>query len=405
VAEARERLFTIDGRRFDALPAPPGLHVVATPIGNLRDITLRGLETLAGADLILCEDTRHSAKLLQHFAISTPRQPLHEHNERARIAPLLELLRAGQALALISDAGTPLLSDPGFPLVRAARDAGLPVHAVPGPSALLAALGTAGLPTDRFTFVGFLPPKSGQRASRLSTLSNALETLVFYESPRRLGPTLAAMAEAFGPDREAAVALELTKRFERLERGTLGELSTLHAGGDTKGEAVILVAGRTEPAVAEDWPAALDAALGEMPLRAAVETVAARFGLKRKEVYDAALARKSAEREGRRAEALAGWFLRLKGYRIIAERVRTPLGEIDLVARRFGTTVFVEVKTRRRAASHEEVLHAVNGGRIVRAAAIFVSRNPWLADQPMRFDVISLAPGGWPRHFVNAFEG
>ncbi|MGN6103037.1 MAG: 16S rRNA (cytidine(1402)-2'-O)-methyltransferase [Devosia sp.] len=286
--------YFIGGVAFAAPELAPGLYVVATPIGNLRDITLRALETLAAADVVLCEDTRTSARLLEHFGIRTARRPLHEHNERQRIEPILADLGRGARIALISDAGTPLLSDPGFPLVRAARAAGLPVFAVPGPSALLAALAVAGLPTDRFTFVGFLSAKAGARANALAALRDRPETLVFYESPRRLAETLAAMAEIFGGDRVAAVALELTKRFERVSSGPLEALVAEFAGAETRGEAVILVAGgEAAGAPAEDWQAALAAALAGQPLRAAVDEVAARFGLKRKEVYDAALALKA----------------------------------------------------------------------------------------------------------------
>jgi 16S rRNA (cytidine1402-2'-O)-methyltransferase len=290
-----ERSYAVEGVRFAAGPLAPGLHVVATPIGTLRDITLRALETLAAADLVLCEDTRHSARLLDHYAIRAVRQPLHEHNERGRIEAVLGEMAAGKAVALISDAGTPLLSDPGFPLVRAARAAGLDVFAIPGPSALLAALATAGLPTDAFTFIGFLPPKAGARTGALETLAERRETLVFYESPRRLGKTLAAMAETFGADRGAAVALELTKRFERIEGGSLGELAARFADAETRGEAVVLVAGAAEAPAPEaaDWHEALREALGAEPLRTAVEAVAATYGLKRKDVYAAALALKA----------------------------------------------------------------------------------------------------------------
>lgn len=285
--------YHLTGQRFQAPALPPGLYVVATPIGNLRDITIRALETLAAADLILCEDTRQSAKLLDHFGIKTHRTALHEHNERERIANILEKLGEGQAIALISDAGTPLLSDPGFPLVRAVREAGFEAFAVPGASALLAALTVAGLPTDRFTFIGFLPPKSGARINALAHLASTTETLVFYESPRRLAATIAAMAETFGADREAAVALELTKRFERVLRGTLGELATELAAGETKGEAVILVAGAREAELNENvWQQALEKALETQPLRTAVDEITAQFSLKRKQVYDAALALK-----------------------------------------------------------------------------------------------------------------
>ena len=286
--------FFIAGATLDAPPLAPGLYVVATPIGNLRDITIRALETLAAADVVYCEDTRMSARLLDHYGIRTPKKALHEHNERARADAVLDDLRRGGKVALISDAGTPLLSDPGFPLVRAAREADLPVFAIPGPSALLAALATAGLPTDAFTFIGFLPAKAGQRANALGPLAARTETLVFYESPRRIGDTLAALAEAFGPDRPAAVALELTKRFERLHRGTLATLAAEFATDETRGEAVILVAGAvTTETPAESWQAALAEALAGQPLRAAVDEITQTYGLKRKEVYDAALALKA----------------------------------------------------------------------------------------------------------------
>lgn len=288
--------FFIAGAALDAPPLAPGLYVVSTPIGNLRDITIRALETLAAADVVYCEDTRLSARLLDHYGIRTPRKALHEHNERARADAVLDDLRRGGKVALISDAGTPLLSDPGFPLVRAAREADLAVFAIPGPSALLAALATAGLPTDAFTFIGFLPAKSGQRANALTPLAARTETLVFYESPRRIGDSLAAMAEAFGADRPAAVALELTKRFERLHRGPLADLAASFASDDTKGEAVILVAGATEGEIStSDWQAALADALAGQPLRAAVDEITETYGLKRKEVYDAALALKAQE--------------------------------------------------------------------------------------------------------------
>jgi 16S rRNA (cytidine1402-2'-O)-methyltransferase len=281
---------------FEAPPLAAGLYVVSTPIGNLRDITLRALETLAAADLVLCEDTRHSAHLLDHFGITTRRQALHEHNERARVDAVLAMVAAGQAVALISDAGTPLVSDPGFVLVRAAREAGLPVFAAPGASALLAALAVSGFATDRFSFIGFLPAKSEARREAAQALAPRPETLVFYESPRRLDDTLGALADLFGGDRPACVALELTKRFERLERGTLAELAARFSQGETRGEAVIIVAGAPDRAPdAGEWQAALAEALADQPLRGAVDAIAARFGLKRKEVYDAALALKAGQ--------------------------------------------------------------------------------------------------------------
>jgi 16S rRNA (cytidine1402-2'-O)-methyltransferase len=284
--------YHIAGTPFEAPPLAPGLYVVATPIGNLRDITIRALETLAAADLVLCEDTRTSAKLLDHYGIRTARSPLHEHNERARIEPLIADLSAGKRIALISDAGTPLVSDPGFPLVRAVQEAGLPVFAVPGASSVLAALSIAGLPTDAFTFVGFLPARQEAREKAVVAYTMRRETLVFLESPRRLADTLAAMARQLGDERQAVVALELTKRFERVHRGTLTHLAwEFGQMEEVKGEAVILVAGAgDDEAVGEmDWMAALSDALTTQPLRAAVDLVAESYGVKRKEVYDAAL--------------------------------------------------------------------------------------------------------------------
>ena len=281
------------GTAFAAPPLAPGLYVVATPIGNLRDITIRALETLAAVEAVLCEDTRTSAKLLDHYGIKAKRVAFHEHNERGKAEDIAARIAVGAAIALISDAGTPLLSDPGYPLIRVLAEQNLPVFPIPGASALLSALVVAGLPTDAFAFHGFLPPKAGARANALKKYVDSRETLVFYESPRRLADTLSSMAEAFGP-RQAAVSLELTKRFERTLRGTLAELAEAFADNEIKGEAVIVVAGAEDIATpTEDWQAALAEAMQEQPLRAAVDEIAARFGLKRKDVYDAALALKN----------------------------------------------------------------------------------------------------------------
>lgn len=295
-APDQKKGFFIGGATFEAPQLAPGLYVVSTPIGNLRDITVRALETLAAADLVLCEDTRMSSRLLAHYGIRTPKRALHEHNERAKAEGIAAEIAAGKIFALISDAGTPLLSDPGFPLVRTLREENLPVFAVPGPSALLSALAVAGLPTDAFSFVGFLPTKAGARGKTIAALRGRMETLVFYESPRRLDDALAALAEHLGAGRQAAVALELTKRFERVHRGTLADLAQEFAGAETKGEAVIVVAGADAPETPEeaDWQADLVAALADQPLRSAVDAVAQKYGLKRKDVYDAALALKAA---------------------------------------------------------------------------------------------------------------
>jgi len=223
------------------------LYIVATPIGNLDDITLRAIRVLSEVDLIAAEDTRHSKILLQHLGISTKTTAFHEHNERARTAELLLLLRGGQCIALISDAGTPLVNDPGFRLVRAAHAAGIRVEPVPGPCAAVAALSVAGLPTDRFVFEGFPPARPQARSAFFEKLKSEPRTLIFYETPHRLKASLTAMTGAFGPQREAVVARELTKKFETILYGTLAELaeSLVPEGSDARprGEFVVLVHG------------------------------------------------------------------------------------------------------------------------------------------------------------------
>src|SRR6202167_5927173 len=214
--------FTALGMRAEADPIAPGLHVGATPIGNLRDITLRAIATLAAADAVIAEDARVSRHLLAHYGVTTPLIAYHEHNAAAVRPQLLARLADGAALALISDAGTPLVSDPGYKLVADALAAGIAVTGVPGPSAVLAALVVAGLPTDRFFFEGFLPPKSPARRARINELAFVPGTLVFFESPRRLVEMLADLAAELG-DRDAAVARELTKLYETIRRGTLRE--------------------------------------------------------------------------------------------------------------------------------------------------------------------------------------
>ncbi|MFZ5537379.1 MAG: 16S rRNA (cytidine(1402)-2'-O)-methyltransferase [Pseudomonadota bacterium] len=229
------------------------LYVVATPIGNLTDWSPRAREVLASVDLIAAEDTRHSRKLLQHFGIATPLTAMHAHNEQQRVEDLLGRLRGGQSLALISDAGTPLLSDPGFPLVRAALRAGVRVSPIPGPSAAMAALSVCGLPSDRFTFEGFLPAKGTARKARLAELLDETRTLIFFEAPHRLLDALRDMAAVLGVEREATLARELTKTFETVRLGTLGALADWVAGDEDqqRGECVILVRGAS-PLVAEE---------------------------------------------------------------------------------------------------------------------------------------------------------
>jgi 16S rRNA (cytidine1402-2'-O)-methyltransferase len=278
----------------DALAAPlaPGLYVVATPIGNLADVSLRALAVLARADVIAAEDTRHSRKLLTHFGISSALTPYHEHNAAKERPKLLARIRAGAAVALISDAGTPLVSDPGYKLVREALDGGLSVTSIPGASAVMAALTSVGLPTDTFLFGGFLPVKSGARRKRLEELKPAPATLLLFETGSRLSKSLADMADVLGA-REAAVAKELTKLHETVTRGTLDRLAAETGAAALKGEFVVVIA---PPAAVdaeasdEAIAAALQKALAEMSFRDAVREVAERFGLKRARVYDLGLA-------------------------------------------------------------------------------------------------------------------
>ena len=215
------------------------LYIVATPIGNLRDISLRAIETLKAVDVIACEDTRQTAKLLQRHEIRKSLVSLHEHNERQRTPELLERLKAGASIALVSDGGTPLISDPGWWLVRQAINEGVPVSWIPGPTALIGALALSGLPTDRFVFEGFLPAKPGARRKRLEALKGESRTVVLYESPHRLMKTLREIAEVFG-DAPAAVSRELTKMFEDVNRGTISELIAHFERRAPRGELVIV---------------------------------------------------------------------------------------------------------------------------------------------------------------------
>lgn len=277
-----------------ALSAPAlesALYIVSTPIGNLRDITIRALETLAAADVIACEDTRVTGILTQRYGLKARLLPYHEHNADKQRPKLLAVLAEGGAVALVSDAGTPLVSDPGYRLVRDVVAEGHKVVPIPGASALLAGLVGAGLPSDTVCFAGFLSQKDGQKRSRLNELKSIVGTLVFYESPRRLGATLAVMAEELGADREASVARELTKRFETFERGTLSELAEVFSGEAPKGEIVILVGppGQAEEASADDIDTLLRQALADMPVSAAAKSVAKETGGDRNEIYKRAL--------------------------------------------------------------------------------------------------------------------
>ncbi len=267
------------------------LYVVATPIGNLEDLSPRARDALAHVALIAAEDTRHTAKLLSHFGIRTPLVSLHDHNEAERTPGLIEKLSAGASLALVSDAGTPLVSDPGYQLVRAARAAGICVSPVPGACALIAALSASGLPTDRFVFDGFLPQKSAARQARLVELAGEMRTLVFYESVHRLVESLGDMAQTFGGERSAVIARELTKLHESLRDGTLQALaawakSDSHIG---KGEVVVLVAGAAPESDVRDADAVLAVLLEELPVKQAAVLAAKLTGGKRNALYRRAL--------------------------------------------------------------------------------------------------------------------
>jgi 16S rRNA (cytidine1402-2'-O)-methyltransferase len=279
-------------RGLAAGPLPAGLYVVATPIGNLADITLRALSVLAKADLIYCEDTRHSRTLLAHYGIAGPTRPYHEHNAERERPRVLAELAAGKSVALISDAGTPLISDPGYKLVRAAVAEGHRVTSLPGPSAALAALVAAGLATDAFLFAGFLPPKRKARQARLAELKGVPATLVFFEAPSRLADSLADIADVLA-GRDAAVARELTKLYEEVRRGTPAELAAWAADAAPRGEMVVLVGPPVAEAVSDAAiTARLEPLLADMSLSDAARAVADDLGIGRGRAYALGLALK-----------------------------------------------------------------------------------------------------------------
>jgi 16S rRNA (cytidine1402-2'-O)-methyltransferase len=285
------RVYRVDGREIAARPLSAGLYLVATPIGNLGDVTLRALETLAAADLVACEDTRVTARLLERYGIRTALTPYHDHNAAAARPKILARIRDGGAVALVSDAGTPLVSDPGYRLVRAAQDEGLAVTAVPGPSAVLAALAVAGLPTDRFFFEGFLPPKDAARRARIAELARIPATLVQFETGPRIADALAALAAGLG-ERTAAVCRELTKLHEEVRRDTLAALADAYAAGaETRGELVLVIAApQARAPSAEEIDELLRQALRTQTVKDAVGAVAAATGEPRAQVYRRALA-------------------------------------------------------------------------------------------------------------------
>jgi 16S rRNA (cytidine1402-2'-O)-methyltransferase len=268
---------------------PGTLYVVSTPIGNLGDLTVRAAEVLRTVDAVLCEDTRHSRRLLDHIGSTVPALAYHEHNEARATPGLVARLLDGGTLAMVSDAGTPLLSDPGARLVRAALDAGVTVTPIPGASALLAALVASGLDATRFTFYGFLARKGRERREALAEVAALRHTAVLYEAPGRVDETLAELAELCGPERPAAVARELTKQFEEVRRGTLGELAAYYAGASVRGEVVLVVGGRSAEADAPD-PARVQERVRSLHLsgtssRDVARALVEEFGLPRNEAY------------------------------------------------------------------------------------------------------------------------
>lgn len=267
----------------------PGLYIVATPIGNLGDLSPRAAHILSNAAVVAVEDSRVTAGLLRHIGVKRPMTPYHDHNAE-HVRPGLIARMGSEAVALVSDAGTPLISDPGYKLVRDARAAGHLVVTIPGPCAAIAALTLAGLPTDRFLYCGFLPPKAQARATAIAEIGSVRATLVLYESGPRLGATLAALAEGLG-DREAAVTREITKKFEEAVTGTLSSLAARYADAPPRGEIVVVVAppGEPEAASVDDAEAALTEALTRLPMAKAVSEVAKKLGVDRKELYARAL--------------------------------------------------------------------------------------------------------------------
>jgi 16S rRNA (cytidine1402-2'-O)-methyltransferase len=287
-------VFTAFGLAAEAEPLTPGLYVVATPIGNLKDVSFRALSVLASADAVLAEDTRVTKTLLAHYGITTPLIAYHEHSNAAVRERMIHRLKEGQALALVSDAGTPLVSDPGYKLVQAAIAEGVPVTPVPGPSAILTALVVSGLPADRFFFEGFLPPRSAARRARLAELAGIPGTLMLFEAPHRLPDMLRDAAEVLG-ERQAVVARELTKLFETVRRGTLPQLAgEFGQEGPPKGEIVVLIGEAADEPGGEEADAALDqkltAALKRHSIKDAAALVADETGRPKREVYARALA-------------------------------------------------------------------------------------------------------------------
>jgi 16S rRNA (cytidine1402-2'-O)-methyltransferase len=301
-ADSKAASYILRSHVIEAPSLAAGLYIVATPIGNLSDITVRALDVLAAADLIACEDTRVSRKLLTRYGIETHAISYNDYSDNSKRQRIIGAVRDGKSVALVSDAGTPLISDPGYRLVAELRKEGLPVVPVPGPSSVLAALSGAGLPTDRFHFTGFPPAKAGARRRELAALAALDATLVLLESPNRLAATLADAADVFGGETEACVCRELTKLHETFDRGSLAELATRYDGRQVKGEIVMLIhsAGGKADYEPEEVDRLISAALAGGSVRQAADVVAAETGLPRRMLYQRALALKSSQNSNER---------------------------------------------------------------------------------------------------------
>ena len=377
-----------------------GLYLVSTPIGNLKDITLRALDTLRAVSGIVCEDTRVTKILLRHYAIDKPLTVYHDQSHERVRTRLLERLGQGETLALVSDSGTPLISDPGYKLVRECLSEGIKVHVVPGVSAALAGLCLSGLPTDRFLFVGFLPTKG--RAAAIADLKNYPCTLIVYESIQRISELLQELRAVMG-EREIVLARELTKLYEEVRRGRIEDLAQeSQVFSVFKGEVVAIIGPESRSTDLEEIDRELDTLFAQgKSVRQAVSEVSGKYS--KSVAYRRALGRQ-AYRRGRRGEQLASWFLRIKGYQIIATNLATPYGEIDLIVKRGSILAVVEVKVRSDPAAAGEALLSRQRRRLIQAANFFLRRRPEFNTYAIRFDAILFRPWRWPEHLQNAFD-
>ena len=385
-----------------------GLYLVATPIGNLGDITLRAIKTLQSVDAIACEDTRVSGFMLKHHEIKKPLLSIHDHNELQDSEKIIARIEKGEAIALISDAGMPLISDPGYKLIQECYKHNVYVTSLPGANAPLMALQLSGLPSDKFSFLGFLPSKTKARRDHLNHLKTIPITLIFFESANRIEDSLEDILATLG-DRQMALTRELTKMFEDVWRGKVSELlARVKKDGQPKGEIVLVIEGQGFAEEEIDLEKMLFIALENNSLKDAVAIVADQSGQPKKQVYERALENskerpmKTSHAIGLRAEIIAIIYLFFKGYRVLKWRFKTPVGEIDIIAEKSGQLVCIEVKSRKIMTGALEAVTPQARARIARAARMFISRNPGYLAQPIRFDLIAIA-GLKIRHLDNAW--